>query len=79
MSLNPIVAQALAPFAPANSSVHRDAINQDDIYIVDLRTKQYRRVCGSGYAEYQHLRCNGLTVPLGSAAVTGMQLRGMLA
>lgn len=78
MSLNPTVAQALAPFAPANSSVHRDAINDDDLYVVDLRSKAVveRHSCKSVMADRANVY--GMPVKPGQALVRGMQLRGML-
>ena len=50
--MNQIFAQALAPFAPPQSEVHRAAsFNDDDWYVVDVMTKKVVRHvgCKAGY------------------------------
>ena len=52
MNIHPIMAQALAPFAPRNSEVHqaarividRDAFNDDDWYTLDRDTMQLVKI-----------------------------------
>jgi hypothetical protein len=55
MSLHPIFAQALAPFAPPQSAVHQ-SINDDDWYVIDAATsKVIRRVsCKNQRPEPSH-------------------------
>lgn len=78
MALNAVMAEALAPFAPADSSVHRDALNDDDLYVIDARTHKIieRHSCKSVMADRAEVY--GMPVKPGQALVRGLQLRGML-
>lgn len=71
MSLHPVFAQALAPFAPAASSVHN--LNHDDLYLVDVSTKRVIRRWGCKSATAEGARTHGVTVHPGQALMTGMQ------
>lgn len=78
MSLHPVMAAALRPFAPPQSSVHAragDGINDDDVYVVHVATKRVldRFGCKSALAEAAHR--DGLRVGVGTAVLTGMQAR----
>ncbi len=42
-----IFAQALQPFAPPQSEVHRVSFNDDDWYVVNIMTKKVVRHVGS--------------------------------
>lgn len=76
MSLHPVFAQALAPFAPPQSSVHAgDGINDDDIYIVDVRTKRIIERHGCKSVVAQSARFGDMPVEIGQALLTGMQAR----
>lgn len=79
MTLAAPIAAALAPFAPADSSVHKDAIrlNDDDLYVVDLRSKCVIRSIGCKSQEAWDARFDGIRVRPGQALVTGMQARFM--
>lgn len=74
------IAQALAPFAPANSSVHaaarRSSFNDDDVYLVEIRSKQVIQNLGCKTAAAEDARRgNGHPVKVGQALLTGMQAR----
>ena len=74
------IAEALAPFAPANSSVHaaarRSSFNDDDVYVIDVRSKQVIKNlgCKTSAAECAR-RGDGHPVKVGQAVMTGMQAR----
>ena len=52
MNIHPIMAQALAPFAPSNSEIHtaarrpidQTAFNDDDWYTLDMETMELVRI-----------------------------------
>lgn len=62
---------ATAPFAPAPS------INDDDVFLVDLRTMKPIRVYGASSATAEEVRRGGVPARLGQGWMKGMQLRHM--
>lgn len=62
-NLHPIMAEALAPF------VQHRSLNDDDIYVVDVRTRTVVRHVSN------NARATGFHVALGQALLTGMQAR----
>lgn len=74
-NLHPAFAQALAaaPFAPPAS------LNDDDLYVVDLKTMQPVSTYGCASATAQSARYNGVAVKPGQGLLKGMQLRHMQA
>jgi hypothetical protein len=74
--MHPTIAQALAPFAPANSTVHTaDNLNDDDLYICDILTKRIVSHYGCSSVSAAQARMSGLTVKPGQALLTGLQAR----
>lgn len=76
--MHPAMAQALAPFAPPQSSVHvqvGDGINDDDLYIVNFYSKQIISHYGCKSTPAALARMQGLTVKPGQALLTGIQAR----
>ena len=65
--LDPVMQAALAPFAPP--------INDDDIYIINLRTRTVIRGYGANSPAAQQARSQGLVVTPEHALVTGMTAR----
>ena len=69
-ALHPTIAQALAPFAPPQSSVHTSVsqhVNDDDLYAIDVRAG--RIVQNLGRTRVPHL------VNPGEALMTGLQAK----
>lgn len=68
-----ILSQVLAaqPFAPPPS------LNDDDLYIVDLRTMKPLKCFGCASATAQSVRYHGMTLLIGQGLMKGMQLRHM--
>lgn len=62
-NIHPIMAEALAPFALPRR------LNDDDIYLVDVRTRTVVRMVSN------NARDVGFHVALGQALLTGMQAR----
>lgn len=62
-NLHPVMAEALSPF------VQPRRLNDDDIYVVDIRTKTVIRMVSN------NARSIGFHVTLGQALLTGMQAR----
>jgi hypothetical protein len=83
-TMHPLMAQALAPFAPQQSEVHKIAamnghpLNDDDLYVWDLHSKQVTQRISSSMAYDCFSGSKGWFVLPGHALVTGMQLKGML-
>ncbi|MGB3882030.1 MAG: hypothetical protein WA955_15780 [Diaphorobacter nitroreducens] len=71
--LNPTIAAALAPYAPAAPRT----FNDDDLYVVNLRTKTIVREYGVSSASAQVARVEGLPVKPGHALVTGMMANSL--
>lgn len=71
--LHPAFAQALAiaAFAPPVS------LNDDDLYVVDLKTMQPVTSYGCASATARDARYSGVAVRPGQALLKGMQLRHM--
>lgn len=70
-SMHPVMAQCLAPFAPPQS------LNDDDLYVVDLKTMKPLASFGCASATAQSARYNGMNVLIGQGVMKGMQLRHM--
>lgn len=62
---------AAQPFVPPPS------LNDDDIYLVDLRTMKPIRCYGCASATAQEIRRGGVPAKLGQGWLKGMQLRHM--
>lgn len=62
-NIHHIMAEALAPFVQPRS------LNDDDIYLVDVRTRTVVRMVSN------NARATGFHVALGQALLTGMQAR----
>lgn len=71
--LHPAMAQALAPFSPPALR----SLNDDDIYVVNLRTRTVVQEYGASSASAAAARAEGLPLKPGHALVTGMQARGL--
>lgn len=67
-NIHPIMQQALAPFAPPPS------LNDDDVYIIDIRSRQVVSHVGA-MSTWRHSK---VAVPVGCAAVSGLQAKGLL-
>lgn len=72
-TMHPVMAQCLAaqPFAPPSS------LNDDDLYIVDLKTLKPVTSYGCASATARDARQCGVVVKPGQALLKGMQLRHM--
>lgn len=72
-NMHPVMAQCLAvqPFAP------RPSLNDDDLYVVDLKTMQPVTSYGCASATARDARYSGVAVRPGQALLKGMQLRHM--
>lgn len=68
-NLHPVMQQALAPFTPP-----RPSINDDDVYIIDIRSRQIVSHVGA-MRTWRHSK---VAVPVGCAAVSGLQAKGLL-
>lgn len=80
MALHPAFAEALRPFAPAQSNVHvrvGDGLNDDDVYVVHVATKRVLDRFGCKSALAEAARRDGLRVGVGTAVLTGMQARSL--
>lgn len=77
MSVYPTMAPFLASIAPAGSVYARvgDGLNDDDLYIVNVRTKEIVSRYGCKSVPAAQARMQGLTVKPGHALLTGMQAR----
>lgn len=67
-NMHPLMAQALAPFAPPS-------LNDDDFYIINLRTRTVVREYGASSPAAQQARTQGIPVLPGHALVSGMAAR----
>lgn len=68
-NLHPIMQQALAPFAPKAPS-----INDDDVYVLDIRSRQIVSRVGT----MSDWRNSKFPTPVGCAFVSGLQAKGLL-
>jgi len=73
-ALHPTIAECLSPFAPPPA---RHTLNDDDLYVVDLRTRTVVQEYGCSSTSAQAARIAGLPVKPGHALVTGMAARGL--
>ena len=70
--MHPTFAQLLTPFAPPQSNVH---LNDDDLYVVDIRTKRILQQHRCKSAQAKTARTSGINVQPGQALLTGIQAR----
>ena len=70
--MHPTFAQLLTPFAPPQSNVH---LNDDDLYVIDIRTKRIVGHYGCKSTAAAVAQMKGLTVKPGQALLTGIQAR----
>lgn len=68
-TMHPIFTAALAPFAPP------PVLNDDDIYVINLRTRTIVQEYGASSPMAQRARSQGLTIKPGHALVTGLTAR----
>lgn len=54
-----------------------DALNDDDLYLIDLRTRNVIQEFGCSSATAQSARIGGLVVKPGQALLKGMQARSL--
>ena len=69
-NIHPVMAAALAPFAPPQSSVHTSVsqhVNDDDLYVIDVRAGRISQNLGRTRAPYP--------VNPGEALMTGLQAK----
>lgn len=69
-TLHPTIAAALAPFAPPQGSVHTSVsqhVNDDDLYVIDVRAGRIVQNLGRTRAPYP--------VNPGDALMTGLQAK----
>lgn len=73
--MHPVMAQCLAaqPFMPPMNS--RQSINDDDLYLVNIRTRTIVGQHGAKSAVAAQARSQGYPVRPGQAMLTGMQLK----
>lgn len=71
--VNATMAACLASWAPPA----RRSLNDDDLYVVNLRTRTVVQEFGGSSASAQAARIEGLPVKPGHALVTGMAARGL--
>lgn len=72
-TLNPVMAEYLAPFAPPA----RRSLNDDDLYVVNLRTGTVVQEYGASSASAAAARIEGLPLKIGQGLLTGMQVRSL--
>lgn len=72
--VNAMMAECLSPFAPPPAL---RTLNDDDLYVVNLRTRTVVQEFGGSSASAQAARIEGLPVKPGHALVTGMAARGL--
>ncbi|GEM_PF-4963775 len=72
-NMHPLMQQCLAgqPHMPPP----QQALNDDDVYVVNLRTNTVVQQYGAASASAQCARAGGLPVKLGQGLFTGMQAR----
>ena len=68
-SLHPVMRQALSPFIP-----QRQDVNDDDAYVIDIRSRQIVRHVGA----MSNWRRDQLPVQLGQAFVSGIQAKSLM-
>ena len=68
-NVHPTVRQFVAPFAPP------PLLNDDDMYVINLRTRTVVQEYGASSPMAQEARSKGLTIKPGHALVTGMAAR----
>ena len=68
-NMHPTFAAALAPFAPP------PLLNDDDMYVINLRTRTVVQEFGAASPSAQIARSQGLPVKPGHALVSGMTAR----
>lgn len=73
-AMHPVMVKCLAPFAPPPAL---RSLNDDDIYVVNLRTRTVVQEYGASSASAAAARAEGLPLKPGHALVTGMQARGL--
>ena len=67
--IHPVMRQALAPFTPP-----RPSINDDDAYIIDIRSRQIVRHVGA----MRDWSSDKVPLSIGQAFVSGLQAKGLL-
>ena len=71
-NMHPLMREALAPFAPP-----RRSFNDDDLFVIDVRTGEVVHEYGASSATAQAARVHGITVKPGQALVKGMQAKDL--
>lgn len=69
-NMHPLMREALAPFAPP-----RRSFNDDDVYLIDVRTGNVIKEYGASSETAHMARTYGITVKPGQALVKGMQAK----
>lgn len=65
------IARSLAPFVPPQR------LNDDDLYVIDLRAKKIIEEIGASSPSASAARVNGLNVKPGQALLGGLQARSL--
>ncbi len=68
-TLHPVMRQALSPFIPQHPQ-----INDDDVYVIDIRSRQIVRHVGA----LSDWRRDQFPVQLGHAFVSGLQAKSLV-